>query len=278
MKAQDKDFALFSGERKLDLSLPVAMGILNVTPDSFFDGGKYNSVENGLAQAEKMVKEGAKIIDIGAVSTKPGAREISVEEEWGRMEKIIHELIGKFPHTIFSVDTYRSEIAERAVHAGVQIINDISGGSMDEKMFETVAELNVPYVLMHLQGTPETMQKNPVYENVVDEVKKYFEEKISVLDKLGVKRIILDPGFGFGKTVEHNLQLLNALDQFSGFGFPILAGLSRKSMITKLFGEGETLNGTIALNKIALEKGAKILRVHDVKEAVKLINDFLIKN
>lgn len=269
---------MFSGERKLDLSLPVAMGILNVTPDSFFDGGKYNSVENGLAQAEKMVKEGAKIIDIGAVSTKPGAREISVEEEWGRMEKIIHELIGKFPHTIFSVDTYRSEIAERAVHAGVQIINDISGGSMDEKMFETVAELNVPYVLMHLQGTPETMQKNPVYENVVDEVKKYFEEKISVLDKLGVKRIILDPGFGFGKTVEHNLQLLNALDQFSGFGFPILAGLSRKSMITKLFGEGETLNGTIALNKIALEKGAKILRVHDVKEAVKLINDFLIKN
>jgi dihydropteroate synthase len=280
MKAQDKDFTLFCGEVKLDLSKPVVMGILNLTPDSFFDGGKYNSVETALEQATKMVQEGAKIIDIGAASTRPGSIQPSEEEEWGRMEKIIPLLKENFPQTFFSVDTYRSSVAKKAIGAGMHIVNDISGGSMDEKMFEMIAELKVPYVLMHIRGTPETMQKNPMYENVVDEVKFYFEKKIEKLNQLGVTDIILDPGFGFGKTVEHNYRLLNSLDEFSIFGFPLLAGLSRKSMITKLFGEGnmDSLKGTIEVNKIALQKGAKILRVHDVKEAVGLINDVLINN
>jgi dihydropteroate synthase len=257
----------------LDLSTPVVMGILNVTPDSFFDGGKYNSPENGLEHAIKMVSEGAKIIDIGAASSRPGAAVIQETEEWGRMEKIIPLLKEKLPDTILSVDTYRSSIAKKAVEAGVHIINDISGGTMDDKMFETIAELDVTYVLMHIQGTPETMQKNPVYENVVEEVKLFFEKNIQKLNQLGAKKIILDPGFGFGKTVEHNYQLLQALNEFVKSGFPVLAGLSRKSMITKLFGVGknETLNGTTALNTIALQKGAKILRVHDVKEAVECV-------
>ena len=261
------------GKFQLELTRPLIMGIINVTPDSFFDGGKYNSTETALAHALEMVNEGAKIIDIGAVSTRPGAERISAEVEWGRLEKIIPLLKEKLPQTIFSVDTYHSVIAKKAVDAGVHFVNDISGGTMDDKMFGTIAELNVPYVLMHIQGTPETMQENPTYGNVVDEVKFYFERNIEKLNALGVKNIILDPGFGFGKTVEHNYQLLNALDEFVKIGFPVLAGLSRKSMVTRFFGVGknETLNGTTILNTIALQKGAKILRVHDVKEAVECI-------
>jgi dihydropteroate synthase len=256
----------------------VVMGILNLTPDSFYDGGKHNSIENALLHTEKMVAEGAKIIDIGAVSTRPGAHQISADEEWERMEAIIPLLKNNFPGIILSVDTYRSEIAKKSVHAGAHIVNDISGGTMDEKMFATIAELNVPYVLMHIKGTPETMQKNPHYENVVEEVKQFFEERTAKLHALGVKQIILDPGFGFGKTVEHNYQLLNSLDVFAAMGYPVLAGLSRKSMITKLYGgeKQEALTGTIEVNKIALQKGAKILRVHDVKEAVELIRDLKI--
>jgi dihydropteroate synthase len=276
MKAQDTQLHLFCRDRSLDLSGPVIMGILNLTPDSFYDGGKYISIENALLHAEGMVAEGAKIIDIGAVSTRPGSNQVSQEEEWRRMEAIIPLLKENFPETILSIDTYRSEIAKKAIHAGAHIINDISGGTMDEKMFEVVAELNVPYVLMHIKGTPETMQKNPEYENVVEEVKQFFEERIKKLHALGVKQIILDPGFGFGKTLEHNYQLLNSLDVFVAMGYPVLAGLSRKSMITKLFGgeKQEALTGTIEVNKIALQKGAKILRVHDVKEAVELITNY----
>lgn len=275
MKAQDTQLPLFCREPQLDLSVPKVMGILNVTPDSFYDGGDYCSLEKALAQATKMVKEGASIIDIGALSTRPGSKSISIDEEWRRMEGIIPLLKENFPEIILSVDTYRSEVAKKAVLAGAHFINDISGGKLDEKMFETIAELNVPYVLMHLQGTPETMQINPHYKNVVDEVKLFFEERISKLKLLGINQIILDTGFGFGKTMEHNFQLLNSLEEFVGMGFPVLVGLSRKSFVTKLYGMGkeEGLSGTMAVNKIALQKGAKILRVHDVKEAVGLINN-----
>lgn len=249
------------------------MGILNLTPDSFYDGGKYNSLESAILRAEKMIAEGAKIIDIGAVSTRPGASRISEAEEWSRMKEVIPALVKNFPSTVLSVDTYSSTIAKKAIEAGAHIVNDISGGTMDAEMFETVAELNVPYVLMHIKGIPETMQEDPQYENVVEEVKDFFELNIEKLHKLDVKQIILDPGFGFGKTVEHNYQLLNSLDVFVKMGYPVLAGLSRKSMITKLFGgeNKEALRGTIEVNKIALQKGAKILRVHDVKEAVQLV-------
>lgn len=280
MKAQDTQLHLFCRDLSLDLSGPVIMGILNLTPDSFYDGGKFNSIENALLHAEKMVAEGAKIIDIGAVSTRPGAHQVSADEEWDRMKAIIPLMKSNFPKTVLSIDTYRSEIAEKAVNAGAHMINDISGGTLDEKMFDIVAESNIPYVLMHIKGTPETMQNNPEYENVVEEVKEFFEERIAKLNALGVKQIILDPGFGFGKTLEHNYKLLNSLEVFATMGFPVLAGLSRKSMITKLYGgeKQEALTGTIEVNKIALQKGAKILRVHDVKEAVGIINNFRINN
>ncbi|CAN5259294.1 dihydropteroate synthase [soil metagenome] len=273
MKAQDTQLHLFSGDLSLDLSVPVIMGILNVTPDSFYDGGKYNSIEKSMLQVEKMIGEGAKIIDIGAVSTRPGAVQVSEKEEWNRLKQIIPELRAAFPEIVLSVDTYRSEIAKKSVHAGANIINDISGGTMDANMLERVIELNVPYILMHIQGEPETMQQNPVYKNVVEEVKQFFESKIEFLISGNFKKIILDPGFGFGKTVEHNYQLLNSLEVLTAMGFPVLAGLSRKSMITKIYGQGnpESLTGTIEVNKIALQKGAKILRVHDVKEAFQLI-------
>ncbi|MDQ3111847.1 MAG: dihydropteroate synthase [Bacteroidota bacterium] len=276
MKAQDTQLHLFCGNLSLDLSRPVIMGILNLTPDSFYDGGKFNSAENALKHAAEMVADGARIIDIGAVSTRPGAHSVSANEEWERMKAIIPLLRSNFPDTILSVDTYRSGIAEKAVEAGAHIINDISGGTLDDKMFETVGRLNVPYVLMHIKGTPETMQKNPEYENVVEEVKQFFEERIVLLQAAGVKQIIPDPGFGFGKTLEHNYQLLNSLEVFTAMGFPVLAGLSRKSMITKLYGgeKKEALAGTIEVNKIALQKGAKILRVHDVKEAMQLITNY----
>ena len=279
MKAQDTQLHLFCRNLALDISRPVIMGILNLTPDSFYDGGKFNSIENALLHAEKMVAEGAKIIDIGAVSTRPGAHQVSIEEEWSRMEAVIPVLRNNFPETILSIDTYRSEIAKKAVDAGAHIINDISGGTLDEKMFEVVAGLKVPYVLMHIKGTPETMQQNPEYENVVEEVKRFFEMRIAKLNSLGVKQIILDPGFGFGKSLEHNYQLLNSLDVFVEMGYPVLAGLSRKSMITKLYGgeKQEALAGTIEVNKIALQKGAKILRVHDVKEAMEIIQDLKIR-
>jgi dihydropteroate synthase len=275
MKAQDTQLPLFCRDQTLDLSKPVVMGILNLTPDSFYDGGRHNSPENALAQVKKMEVEGAKIIDIGAVSTRPGAVQISAEEEWKRMETIIPLLKKNFPDLILSIDTYRSEIAKKAIAAGAHIVNDISGGTMDEKMFETIVSLDVPYVLMHIKGTPETMQKNPHYENVVEEVKLFFEERIEKLKALGVKQIILDPGFGFGKTMEHNYQLLNSLEVFTSMGFPVLVGLSRKSFVTKLFGNenDKALEGTLAVNKIAIEKGAKILRVHDVKETFELINN-----
>ncbi|MBN8697014.1 MAG: dihydropteroate synthase [Bacteroidetes bacterium] len=249
------------------------MGILNITSDSFYDGGKYLQPGAYLAQAEKMIQEGADILDIGAYSTRPGAAEVDEATEKERLTNAIAAIRKQFPEVLISADTFRASVAKKAIEAGANIINDISGGTMDEAMFNTVAELDVPYILMHIQGTPQTMQVDPQYKNVTKEVKNFFEERIEQLNKKGFKKIILDPGFGFGKTIEHNYQLLREMDQFQSLGLPVLAGLSRKSMIYKLLNikAEESLNGTSVLNSFALQKGAKILRVHDVKEAKEVV-------
>lgn len=249
------------------------MGILNVTPDSFHDGGKYTASTAALKHAEQMLAEGADIIDIGAASTRPGAALLSVEEEWLRLDKVLSSLVKNFPKAIFSIDTYQAEIAKRAIQSGVHIINDVSAGQLDKNMFEMVARLNVPYIMMHMQGTPQTMQQNPNYENVVVDEMKFFSERLAKLRALGVNDVILDPGFGFGKTLEHNYILLKQLTDFDLFELPILVGVSRKSMINKALGTKpeNALNGTTALNAFALERGANILRVHDVKEAKQVV-------
>ncbi|MFA4851570.1 MAG: dihydropteroate synthase [Bacteroidales bacterium] len=261
------------GGRLISLENPLVMGILNITPDSFYDGGKHKDMDNAMKHCAKMLEEGANIIDIGAVSTKPGAKEVTQEEEEKRLIPVLKKMTKEFPDAIFSIDTYRSSIARMSVDCGAQMINDISAGAFDENMFGIISELQVPYIIMHIQGTPADMQKNPVYENVVKEVITYFSEKVATLRKLGVNDIIIDPGFGFGKTVEHNYELLRNLEYFSFFGLPLMAGVSRKSMINKVLGTKpeDALNGTTVLNTIALMKGANILRVHDVKEAVEAV-------
>ncbi len=261
---------------KIKLDKPIVMGILNVTPDSFFDGRNDLTEVNIVRKVNAMEYDGAKIIDVGGYSTRPGAANVSEEEELKRVLPIVQLIKSNFKYLDISVDTFRSSVAQKCVEAGATIINDVSGGTLDQNMFNCIAHLKVPYVLMHIQGNPQTMQENPTYNNVVEEVKNYFEEKINQLNKLGINDIILDPGFGFGKTVEHNYELLNNLDAFKSFGLPILAGVSRKSMINKVLDTTpeEALNGTTVLNTIALTKGANILRVHDVREAnecVKLI-------
>ncbi len=258
----------------VDLSNPKVMGILNLTPDSFYDGGKNNSQSEAFRKTEQMLNEGADFIDIGAYSSRPGAKPISEQEELERLA-FLPELIKAFPDAYFSIDTFRSSVARFAVEYGVAIINDISAGNLDKDMFSTVAELQVPYIAMHMQGTPETMQDRPTYNeygvtiNVVKELSKVVQE----LNLLGVNDIILDPGFGFGKTVEDNYQLLRELRQLAILNCPILAGLSRKSMINKVLkiNQKEALNGTTALHMLALQNGAHILRVHDVKEAVEAV-------
>ncbi len=259
--------------RLVDLSTPAVMGILNLTPDSFHDGGKYIQNEVYLHHAESMLKAGALFIDIGAQSTRPGSARLTAEQEWERLETALLKLMKEFPAANFSIDTYHAAVAKRSVHAGAVLINDISGGSMDPAMFQTIAELHVPYIMMHIQGTPETMQLAPAYEDVVTEVIDYFNEKIGQLNSLGHTDILIDPGFGFGKTIAHNYELLRKMDLLKITGRPVVAGLSRKSMITKVLGISnmEALNGTSVLNTIALLKGADILRVHDVKEAVQAI-------
>ncbi|MFH1005384.1 MAG: dihydropteroate synthase [Bacteroidota bacterium] len=265
--------------RTLSLASPIVMGILNVTPDSFFDGGKFIDENFILSQTEKMLNEGADIIDIGGCSTRPGVQTVSEETELTRLIPAIKIIRNKFRDAIISIDTFRSDIAEKSIDAGADMINDISGGTIDNNMFDIIAKHNVPYVLMHIQGTPQTMQQNPHYENVVEEVKKYFAEKIILLKNSGVKQIIIDPGFGFGKTLEHNYSLLNNLCSFKSFGLPLLAGVSRKSMINKILGikPEEALNGTTVINTIALLNGANILRVHDVKEAKEVIKIYKFK-
>ena len=257
----------------IDLTSPKIMGILNVTPDSFFDGGNYNNLTAILNQVEKMLSEGATFIDVGAYSSRPGAKRISEEEELNRILPVIELLTSEFSKILISVDTFRSNIAKQCIHKGSCMVNDISAGNMDATMFSTIAELQVPYIMMHMQGTPQNMQNNPTYKNVVEEVLYFFSEKINELRSLGVNDIIADVGFGFGKTVEQNYKLLKHLALFKSLDVPTLVGISRKSMLTKPLGitENEALNATTAANTIALLNGVNILRVHDVKEAVEAI-------
>jgi dihydropteroate synthase len=277
---KDTDFnmknSLNCSGKLLDLSTVSIMGILNLTPDSFYDGGKNLSPDAYLKTSNKMLEQGAKIIDIGGQSTRPGATRLTEEEEWQRLKTPLSELVKEFPDTIFSIDTFYSSIARRAVHIGASMVNDVSAGSIDPDMFKVVSELNVPYVLMHMQGEPATMQIKPEYADVMTEMINFFATKIRKLRQAGQIDIIIDPGFGFGKTTEHNFQILKNLDMLNITGLPILAGLSRKSMVSNVLDIkiSDSLNGTTVLNTIALMNGAKILRVHDVKEsmdAVKLV-------
>ena len=252
---------------------PLIMGIINMTPDSFFDGGKYNSCDKALVKIENMLDQGASIIDIGGCSTRPGSESISISEEWIRIEKIIKQSIKFFPKIIISVDTFRSDIAKRAVIEGASIINDISGGSYDSNMYKVVSNFKAPYVLMHLRGIPKNMMEKTNYENLMIELLKYFSKKIKRLKKFGINDVILDPGFGFAKDYNQNYEILKNLSLLKKFNLPILVGLSRKSFVKKKFGSSDkdSLNGTIKLNKIAVDNGASILRVHDIKENLFLI-------
>lgn len=257
----------------IDFISPKVMGILNITPDSFFDGGKYNNASAIINQVEKMNNDGATFIDVGAYSSRPGAKHISEEEELQRILPVIKLLSKEFPNILLSVDTFRSSIAEQCIHSGACIINDISSGSMDQNMFNIVAKLKAPYIMMHMQGTPQNMQKKPVYTNVVNDILYYFSKKINNLLSLGVNDIITDVGFGFGKTVEQNYELLKHLSLFKNLEVPTLVGLSRKSMLFKPLeiSQNEALNATTSANTIALLNGANILRVHDVKEAMEAV-------
>ena len=256
------------------LDQPIVMGILNLTPDSFYDGGRYQSEKSVLQRAEEILIQGAMIIDIGAVSTRPGAMEVSAEAEIERLLPAVKAIRKRFPNAVLSIDSYRSEVIVRiAGETGDCIVNDISGGTMDAQMFETVAKLRLPYILMHMQGTPQTMQQNPAYQDIINDILLDLSEKVNTLKLLGVNDIIIDPGFGFGKNLEHNYELLNRLDSFRLFELPLLVGLSRKTMIWKLLEitPQESLNGTTVLNTLALMGGADILRVHDVLEAMEAI-------
>ncbi|WP_291805396.1 dihydropteroate synthase [Lutibacter sp.] len=257
----------------VDLKSPKVMGILNITPDSFFDGGKYNNASAIVNHIEKMLSEGATFVDIGAYSSRPGAKHISEEEELLRILPVLQLVIQEFPKLKVSVDTFRSKVAEQCIHLGACMINDISAGNMDENMFSTVAKLQVPYIMMHMQGTPQTMQNQPTYTNITQELIYYFSKKIHELRTLGVNDIITDVGFGFGKTLEQNYELLKHLDLFKSLEVPTLVGLSRKSMLFKPLeiDQNKALNATTSANTIALLNGANVLRVHDVKEAIEAI-------
>lgn len=273
ISSENTAFASGTGEKLLTFAKPLVMGIINLTPDSFYDGGRYGSLKAVLKDAEEKILQGVGILDIGAASSRSGASEITEEEEWQRLAPVLSELRKQFPDTFLSIDTFRANIARKSAEAGADMINDITGGNGDTRMFELVSKLQLPYILMHMQGSPSTMQKNPNYKNVVQEVRLFFEKKIEHLKGLGFQKIILDPGFGFGKTTEHNYLLLKNLREFSKLGYPVLAGLSRKSMIHAVIGTNPVtaLNGTTVLNSIALMNGASILRVHDVQEAKQAI-------
>ncbi|MFO7923003.1 MAG: dihydropteroate synthase [Bacteroidales bacterium] len=254
-----------------DLIEPVVMGIVNLTPDSFYDGGRYNDSDAVVRHVGEMINEGAGIVDIGAVSTRPGSVPVSEYDELKRLSEVLNFVRDRYPDMIVSIDTFRSGVAERMVNEyGADIINDISSGTMDDKMPETIARLGVPFIAMHMQGTPQTMHKDPKYDDVVNDIIRYFSARIRKLRSLGVKDIIVDPGIGFGKTIEHNYKIAGRLQEFAMLDLPVLVGFSRKSMIYKTLQVTpvEALAGTIALNAIAVIKGADILRVHDVKEAV----------
>ena len=249
------------------------MGILNVTPNSFYDGGKHKEINSIIHQVNKMLSEGADFIDIGAYSSKPSAEFVSEEEEIKRLVPIVKSLVETFPNIILSVDTFRAQVAKASVEHGVAMVNDIAAGLLDDKMLETVAELKVPYIMMHMRGNPQTMQSLTQYDDIVKEMIFYFSERIQKARSFGISDIVIDPGFGFAKTLEQNYEVLHKMELFSMLELPLLAGVSRKSMIYKVLESSpqEALNGTSVLNTIALQKGAKILRVHDVKEAVECI-------
>ena len=258
----------------LDLSVPRVMGIINVTPDSFYKGSRVTREKEIIDTAVRMIGEGADILDVGGYSSRPGASVVSPAEEEERVLNAIRLIHRELPEAIISIDTFRSEIAFKAVTGyGAHIINDISGGEADKDMFQVVEKLNIPYIMMHMKGTPATMQDNPVYDDVVADILQWFSKKIVMLHSAGVKDIILDPGFGFGKTASHNFELLQRLEDFAIAGLPLLVGVSRKAMIWKTLGisADDALNGTSVLNAVALLKGADILRVHDVKEAVQAV-------
>jgi len=249
------------------------MGILNLTPDSFFDGGKYKDEASILHQVEYMLNHGATFIDMGAYSSRPGAEHVSEDEELKRMVPVIDLILKTFPDTLISVDTFRSKVAEKSIEHGAAIINDIAAGNLDDAMFDTVAKHQVPYIMMHMKGTPQSMQKEAVYEDLINDLRFYFSKKIKETTSKKINDIIIDPGFGFAKTTGQNYTLLNHLDMFQTFGLPILIGLSRKSMIYKVLESSpkEALNGTTALHTIALLKGTNIIRAHDVKEATECV-------
>ncbi|MBK7211863.1 MAG: dihydropteroate synthase [Bacteroidales bacterium] len=279
MESRDKNTefsdsrAFHIGDKILSFQEPLIMGILNITEDSFFDGGKYLLPAQYLKQAERMLEEGAHIIDVGAISTRPGSVGIPEMEEMQRISEVLSQLSRQFRDIFISVDTYRSAVARMAFNEGASIINDISGGTMDGRMLEVISEIRLPYVMMHMQGTPETMQLQPSYNNVVEDVLDFFRTSLEKFNKSGVNQLIVDPGFGFGKTLEHNYILLQQLNRFKALGQPILVGLSRKSMVCRLLDikPQEALHATGVLNTLALLNGADILRVHDVKEASQVI-------
>lgn len=264
----------------IDLTSPKVMGILNITPNSFFDGGKYADENSVLQQVEKMLIDGATFIDVGAYSSKHNAEFVSEDEEISRLIPVIELILKNFPETLISVDTFRANVAKKAIENGACIINDISAGSLDENMIQTVAKLQVPYIMMHMKGNPQTMQSLAQYENIVKEMLFYFSEKVAQARSLGINDLIIDPGFGFAKILEQNFEVMNKLELFQMLELPLLVGVSRKSMIYKTLETSAefALNGTTVLNTIALQKGVKILRVHDVKEAmecVKLCNSLI---
>ena len=260
----------------IDLASPKVMGILNVTPNSFFDGGKYKTESVILSQVGKMLTDGATFIDVGAYSSKPSAEFVSEKEELNRIVPVVNLILEKFPDCLISIDTFRSEVAKVCLENGAAIINDISAGNLDDKMLETIAKYNVPYIMMHMRGTPQTMQTMTNYDNIIKEMLFYFSQRIAEARSLGINDLIIDPGFGFAKTLEQNYEVLRKLGLFEMLELPLLAGFSRKSMIYKTLHSTaeEALNGTSVLNTIALTKGAKILRVHDVKEAMECVTLF----
>ena len=257
----------------IDLSTPKVMGILNVTPDSFYDGGKFKNDKSFLSQAEKLINEGADFVDIGAYSSKPGADFVSEKEEINRLIPIVRLIHNTFPDTPISIDSFRSKVIKKSIQAGGAMVNDISAGQLDPMMFETVGKLGVPYIMMHMKGTPQTMQQMTTYSDLIKDIYYYFSERINLAKKHQINDLIIDLGFGFSKTLEQNFKLLNSLDFYTNLNLPLLVGVSRKSMIYKTLDTNpeNALNGTSALNMVALNKGAKILRVHDVKEAIECI-------
>ena len=258
----------------IDLSTPKVMGVINLTPDSFYDGGKLTSEKEILLQANKMLKEGATFLDLGAYSSRPGAQFVSEKEEIHRLLPVIKILLNEFPETLLSIDTFRSNVANESIYAGASLINDISAGKLDDHMFKIIAQHQVPYAMMHMRGTPETMMQNTDYTNLTKEVIYYFSERIAKARSFGINDLIVDPGFGFSKTLDQNYELFNDLELFRHLNVPLLIGISRKSMIQKKIKTtaADSLNGTTALHAIAIQKGVSILRVHDAKEAFETIN------